>query len=623
MEYNETSYYATEDINDGKNQQNSKNQRRRSARPRPRSGIRVRIANPRTNPQPRISTTSRNPPDRQQQRSSSLIRSSPATTTADADMYNYHQLSSSAYNNNAYERNDHEYNNTYEQNSRAIEEQREHWKLQPPRSHNKRISSRIISSPSIEQRISDYKSNKKLEQALQWQGMTETVKSLEKENQRILENSRTLQARNDSLNQEIGQLSSENHNLVLEIHDLKSRLSEITHLTSENRNLVREIHDLKSRLNEIPLLTSENHDLALEIHSLKSRLSESHVENQQLIKEKNSWMQKAGNADLLAQDLSNENRLLKAETTKYQSALGKATNIRLADNDNNSSINLIKDIAELQHTLKYFSQLKGKDIKINGENALNLVKKYNCQCDDPQQNKSVLSAVLQRHILDKILKEATEFFQNQKSNNNDNEGDEDNNLEKNIVEKTKDIISIIHRFVETRHGTDNIAAVTPIHLRQQIYGLLSNRGFATAQNHHPFLDNLKTTVIEEIDKYRTITNETRKQEQERRAEKLINETLRIFCFGLPAQEPPAQYMWIEAGSEIQSSMMEGPELGGGEDEEHLEVEVCSFPVIGANTNEKDNSRRQIYSKAKVHTRERMSDKDDYVVISDTPQSVIF
>ncbi|CAG8622563.1 2439_t:CDS:1, partial [Ambispora leptoticha] len=800
MEYSDHHSTGTsEDINDDKNVTTAADhsRRRRNVRPkpRPRSGIRVRKSN-------RSNSLSRNSFNGQPQQhiTSSDTRKSnlPPVNTVHRDVYNYdqydHQLpssSSSVYNNNVYERKDIDYhNNMYQQDGRVIEE--EYWKPPPTRPQNRRVST-MPTSASIDQRISDYKNNKKLEQRslqmqwqnLQWQNyMAETenrIKSLEKENKRILDKSSVLQTRSENLSQEIIQLSSENRKLVHEIHDLKSRLEnrkrENSFLENECSRLSNECSKLSGDCNR---LSNECNRLSNEYNQLSS---ESQAENQQLKMERDMWMQRSGSADLLAQNLSNENRLLKIEATKYQSALGKAMNIRFDDNDNNSTVNLIKDITELQHTLRYFSQLKGKDIKINEENALNLLQQYDCQCDDPQQNKPMLSAVLQRHILEKILNEAAEFFQPNDSNNDDkkdcednklekyvvnnevvidnnleknsdnneddkkdnhleknsgsneddkdnnhleknsnkeddkdnhleknsasnevdkdnhleknsnsneddkdnnhleknlnkdneddrdnhlekninhltnndkedgednnleknvntphNKEDEDNNLEKNIVTltnnneddkvnylekniviKTKDLISMIHKFVETRHGVDNVSAVTPIHLRQQIYGLLSNRGFATTRNPHPFLSNLKAKVIEEINKYRTIINETRKQEQERRAENLVIETLRIFCFRLYAQEPPAQYMWIEAGSEVKPNMMEGPELGG--DEDNLEVEVCSFPVIGVNSNDKDDAHRQIYSKAKVYTRERKSNSEDHVVtevISDAP-----
>src|SRR5438034_11483035 len=50
-------------------------------------------------------------------------------------------------------------------------------------------------------------------------------------------------------------------------------------------------------------------------------------------------------------ELEDENTKLKEEASKYQSALGVATNVRLGDGDQNHSVKLKQDILKLQNSL--------------------------------------------------------------------------------------------------------------------------------------------------------------------------------------------------------------------------------------------------------------------------------
>src|ERR1051325_3573611 len=63
-------------------------------------------------------------------------------------------------------------------------------------------------------------------------------------------------------------------------------------------------------------------------------------------------------------ELERQNNKLKDEASKYQSALGTATNLQLSDNDENNPVTLKKDILNLQDSLEeYITTCKG-DVEI-------------------------------------------------------------------------------------------------------------------------------------------------------------------------------------------------------------------------------------------------------------------
>ncbi|RIA90018.1 hypothetical protein C1645_770922 [Glomus cerebriforme] len=80
-----------------------------------------------------------------------------------------------------------------------------------------------------------------------------------------------------------------------------------------------------------------------------------------------------------------------------------------------------------------------------------------------------------------------------------------------------------------------------------------------------------------MNRYRTIKDIEKRRYVNELAEDLVINVVRIFHFRLFAQEPIAQYRWIENNEKINKVCMKG---SWNEDEiEDMVVEVCSFPLI--------------------------------------------
>ncbi|CAB4434647.1 unnamed protein product [Rhizophagus irregularis] len=97
------------------------------------------------------------------------------------------------------------------------------------------------------------------------------------------------------------------------------------------------------------------------------------------------------------QSLNQKNDDLEVEASKYQSALGIATNFDYND-DQNLNVELNEDILALHDTLEnYVTNLKPK-IDVNINKAKELLRKYKCQIkiSDKEPNKPLIKAVLQR-----------------------------------------------------------------------------------------------------------------------------------------------------------------------------------------------------------------------------------
>ena len=109
-----------------------------------------------------------------------------------------------------------------------------------------------------------------------------------------------------------------------------------------------------------------------------------------------------------------------------------------------------KDISELQRTLEnYVTSLKPK-IDVNVNEVKKLLLKYECQTkiSDKEPNKPLIKAVLQRHVIEEILKQANFYF---KSFINSNKG---HHLESVIVFQTSILTSLMEKFYNNRLGDD-------------------------------------------------------------------------------------------------------------------------------------------------------------------------
>ncbi|PKY18540.1 kinase-like protein, partial [Rhizophagus irregularis] len=285
-------------------------------------------------------------------------------------------------------------------------------------------------------------------------------------------------------------------------------------------------------------------------------------------------------------ELELNQNFIKEETSQGQSAL--ITNYRMDDDDKNRYVQLKRDIEELQNKLKcYVTTLKG-DFEIDFKEVNNLMGKYNIKTKitSNQPNKPLIRGVLQHHIKT-ITKDIRKYF---KENLNEHSII---HLEKEIATTAKDLENKLAYFFKTRNGDDTITQPASIKVRQDVNIALGNRGFSDVLSNGNYTSHvyiiMKTTELNrEMNKYRIIKDVNIKNNVEKLAPYLIREFIRIFQFRLKVQEPSAQMRWIKTESSIDPSIM-----GGNWDEDdldNLEVEICSFPMIGCDLDDVYNPK---------------------------------
>ncbi|KAF0464075.1 hypothetical protein F8M41_026555 [Gigaspora margarita] len=401
--------------------------------------------------------------------------------------------------------------------------------------------------------------------------------------------------------------------------------------------------DIASRFqklqNSVILYKKKNEALEKEKGELINKLHELSVKNDQLQtsynelttrfdSEKRRWQQRANDSDLEIQALKKKLIELKDEASRYQSALGEATNVRFGDDDSNNQVQLSKAIIEMQNLLMDFTTVKGKDITIDEKAVSELLTLYKCKT----RGKPVISAALQRSTFELLVNYTTKYltrrpktiqplpssqprqsFQpsnqqqyqqqyqqaqqsyNQRSSMNQLPID-DAYLESEITIHMISLCNLINRLGETRNGTDEITRVTPVKVRQQVYAVLGSRGFC--KDNHPIIEKLASYILENIGKYRKISDE-KQLEFQYKAIEVVKKFAHLY-FRLNAQEPiPSYSRYFDAGNPLQNNVMDGS--WDDDNMDNLEVEICSFPLIYI---QGKNNSKKILSKAIVLPREK-------------------
>ncbi|CAG8520836.1 24677_t:CDS:2, partial [Dentiscutata erythropus] len=287
------------------------------------------------------------------------------------------------------------------------------------------------------------------------------------------------------------------------------------------------------------------------------------------------------------------------EASKYQSALGRATSVRLGDDDLNNMSQLREDIKTLKKNLEYLSAVKpAKHFDINKKNASRLLKQYGCTnfIDDDVHCKSLLQAAMQRYILESSIEEIGNYL----SRNNHQVSD----LETQIVRSTDTLLNMIGGLSKYREGSDNVTPTLPIKLRQQIYSVLSNRGFNRVVSskgtiEHSFISNLQEKLILTANHYRIVKNPTKMMIFRSIAAELARDIVKIFFFRLKVQEQKVDSpFWFECNAPVNPDTMEG-----SFDPENCQdnvVQICAFPLICIDL--KNDEKRKILSQANIHIR---------------------
>ncbi|CAG8664873.1 10046_t:CDS:1 [Racocetra persica] len=291
----------------------------------------------------------------------------------------------------------------------------------------------------------------------------------------------------------------------------------------------------------------------------------------------------------------------RSEAAKYQLELGNATNCIWKDDDPNNPCRLTEEFKHLQDELFNFAKVKGGSIKIHAQAANDLFKQYNrtITSDDPGM-KSILSAVLQRHVFDFIYQEIKNYFENFSI---DQPGNIQNELlEFRIKTKTDDLISLTNQFSEVNPGND----VLPKKIRQQIYAALSNRGFTNPD--HPLIQRIVKKLLELMDGYRTIESKEKKDRSQLKARYIVQQIMKLFYFRIYTQEQPPELIFYESGDAFDGLSMENLAY---EDSEESDVEFCAFPAVAIMVNNSD-----MYDKVLVKAKVVLRPRTDNITVLD-------
>ncbi|CAG8542910.1 6196_t:CDS:2 [Funneliformis caledonium] len=368
--------------------------------------------------------------------------------------------------------------------------------------------------------------------------------------------------------------------------------NELLQIPPENLdfNSVQRIQSLASKYKQLfeqvdqekGTLINQRHDLQLRYDEIQGKFET----------EKKRLQQRAQDSEVEVSNLKKQLVESKAEASMYQSALGKATNVRWGDEDSNNLVQLTKVITEIVNSLTEVTTVKGRDITIDDDAANELFQKYNC---------STRISVKTHAVFANIKKDSPKRSSSlivPKSYPQPVVIDQNNNLEAEIYLSMTQLVGLVNHLAEARTGTDDITKITPIKIRQQIYAVLGTRGFC--KNNHPFIDQLTTKILDTLSRYRQIKNEERLADLKEHTIKLIREIVHLY-FRLNAQEPVPDFKdFFEAGTPVQNNVMDG----AWDDDliDNLEVEICSFPLISVKSS-KDQSKR-VLCKAQVVTRSK-------------------
>ncbi|CAH1771116.1 8593_t:CDS:1, partial [Entrophospora sp. SA101] len=198
--------------------------------------------------------------------------------------------------------------------------------------------------------------------------------------------------------------------------------------------------------------------------------------------------------------------------------------------DSNSAGQLSKDIGNLHKNLDKFCGLK-KGIKINESEVKKLLRKFGCSIAGSKihNSKNLISGVLERHVIETIIEKTQNYFNNDKGNKQDDEQDDEKqqSLEVKMVKTTEQLSKLTDSISKYRTGDEEVSKATSTKLRQQIYGVLGNRGFSNIavgkeDKKHPLIATLQKDILDLMNCYRTITNPEKLSE----IESIIDEIVR-------------------------------------------------------------------------------------------------
>ncbi|CAG8753012.1 12726_t:CDS:1, partial [Racocetra fulgida] len=276
------------------------------------------------------------------------------------------------------------------------------------------------------------------------------------------------------------------------------------------------------------------------------------------------------------------NKKLKEENSEYQVKIGDATRYRFADDDQNNSVHLNKDISDLYDRVSKFVTHLKKDVQMHSDNISGLLRHYKCTKDTKEEGIQLEKEVLKRLVIDTIFQVFNDFLNSETSC-----------FEKEIMIDLKPLLD--KSLTNTKSDSNDIKKSILIKIRQQAYAILGSLAFTEPE--HQFINHCKTRLINTMDQYRTITNESKRKEIEDQASALVRDVISIFYFRRFAQEPIVNYTWVENDELIDSLTMIGTCAWDEDEIDDLVVQFCSFPLFGIELEDQD--KRKIYTQARV------------------------
>ncbi|RIB23315.1 hypothetical protein C2G38_2242794 [Gigaspora rosea] len=407
--------------------------------------------------------------------------------------------------------------------------------------------------------------------------------------------------------------SLENEEVNADQQDLKTSESDnqIENINSkpQTMNLVseqdNEIIKLKGKLQEYETDLTETYkrisELEKELDEVKKRNKEIegvnlqlHQDNYNFSTDRNNIANRYKSLVGSFQELTKKNEELKIEAAHYQSKLGDAKNFKLGDNDPNNSTALTRDIVSLQDDINLYARVK-KGVTLNLEVAKNALQYYGCSLEnaanEDSEEKILIKGLLQRILIEKVIEMMDIYLKNSNS-----QLSPEGKRELDLIDTTSKMTRLLSEFEKHRDGVDEVTQVAPIKLRQQIYAVLGDRGFANIkgeQKEHPFIIQVSNYIDNTMSRFRTFKDEEKKQENDKLLPSIIREIVKIFFFRLRVQEPEASFKWFKRGEKVDPMQMVGT---WDENIDQWFVDICYFPLIGIDL-DKDN--RKILFQARV------------------------
>jgi hypothetical protein len=266
--------------------------------------------------------------------------------------------------------------------------------------------------------------------------------------------------------------------------------------------------------------------------------------------------------------------------------------------DQNYIISLNNDILELNDNLKKYITDLNQDVIVDIEEIKKLLLFYKCpiKITNQKDDRLLIQAVLQRHIIETILSYTKKYFQSTGQHYH---------LESDIVNKASCLSTLLTNISKYRTGNDKITQITHMattKLRQHIYLILNNRGFSNVyeKDHiiyeHPFIADHKGKLNKAMNELRFIKGQERIV-FENLAATIICEVIKIFWFRLKIHESVIQYVWVPYNVKVDETFMEGSNCDDNDDE-NLYVGLCYFPLIGRDLT---LHNKKVFTPAKVFT----------------------